>query len=268
LLAVTVSIFAVTLLLFRSFTAHRAVLAERWASRGRSALTARQPEQAVTAYRAALQYAPGDANDQLMLATALADAGRTEEATNYFLEMWAVHPGDGLINLQLARLTRQKGDVQAAVNYYRGALYGTWEGDGVVRRRGVRLELAEFLIAAKQYGPARAELLILGGNTPETAAFDDALAQRLNQAQAPSDALTFYRKALAIDPDDLTALRAAARLAFAAADYPNAEALLERATARHPPGFEDDQALLDEARQRAEPQTPEDRRKRPRRRRR
>ena len=64
------------------------------------------------------------------------------------MNLWVTQPGDGFINLELARLSAKKKDPQNAIKYYRASIYGTWEGDGVVRRREVRLELARYLIAA------------------------------------------------------------------------------------------------------------------------
>ena len=116
LLATSVALFGVTLFLFRSFEQHRADLAVRWAERGRIALQQGKPDAAVTALRTALSYAPDERANQLLLAQALAKAGHTEEATNYFLNLWDARPGDGFINLQLARLARQKGDYREATD--------------------------------------------------------------------------------------------------------------------------------------------------------
>ena len=140
---ITAVLVAVTLFLFRSFATHRQELAERWAARGQAAIAAGRPDQAIVALRAALSHAPGERSYELLLAQALADAGHSEEAYNYFLGLWETQPGNGLINLRLARLATKKNDMQAAINYYRAAIYGTWEGDAPVRRRDLRPELFE-----------------------------------------------------------------------------------------------------------------------------
>jgi predicted Zn-dependent protease len=126
---VTVALFAVTLLLFRSFTAHRVELAQRWSTRGRQALQAGRPAEAIVALRTALSYAPGTRAYELLLAEALGEAGRTEESYQYFMGLWESEPGNGRINLELARLAAKRNERQAAVNFYRAAIYGTWEGD-------------------------------------------------------------------------------------------------------------------------------------------
>lgn len=233
---VTVLLFVVTLILFRSFAAHRDELATRWSGRGQAALQAGHPDQAIVALRTALSYAPGRRAYELLLAQALGDAGHTEESYNYFLGLWETQPGNGFINLRLARLAAKKGDFKAAVNFYRASIYGTWEGDGAVRRREVRLELARYLLDQHDYDGARADLLIAGGNNPDEPGFAVSLGQMLEQAGSPADALTYYRKAVAAEPKDEKALEAAGRLNFAAGNFEEAYRLLERAVQAHEAG--------------------------------
>jgi tetratricopeptide (TPR) repeat protein len=229
LLLVTVVLFLITLFLFRSFTSHREELAQRWSARGQAAINAGHPDQAVVALRTALSYAPGQRSYELLLAQALGDAGHTEESFNYFLGLWQTQPGDGFINLSLARLAARKNDMHAAINYYRASIYGTWEGDGVLRRREVRLELSQYLIAHKDFSSARTELLITGGNAPDDVPLALTLAQLLEQAKAPHDALTYYRKVLAQEPTNLIALRSAARLEYDTGHFDEAHRLMEQA---------------------------------------
>ena len=243
---ITVVLFAVTLFLFRSFEEHRAELAKRWADRGQAALQAGQPQQAIGAYRTALSYAPSERSYELQLARALGAAGQTEESYNYFMGLWETQPGDGFINLQLARLAVTKRDTQEAIHFYRSSIYGTWEGDGVERRREVRLELAKYLINQHEPGLARTELLVAGGNAPNTVAIDVTLAKLLEDAAGTSDALTFYQRAIALEPKNLLALQGAGRLAYAMGDYATARRLLERAV-REDSKDQDDVKLLAQA---------------------
>ncbi|WP_353068267.1 hypothetical protein RBB75_12530 [Tunturibacter empetritectus] len=228
LLLVTIVLFLMTFFLFRSFTSHREELAQRWSARGQAAINAGHPDQAIVALRTALSYAPGQRSYELLLAQALGDAGHTEESFNYFLGLWETQPGDGFINLSLARLAAKKNDVQAAINYYRASIYGTWEGDGTLRRREVRLELSQYLIAHQDLSIARTELLIAGGNAPEDIPLSLTLAQLLEQAQAPRDALTYYRKVLAHEPKNQLALQSAARLEYDSGHFDEAHRLMEQ----------------------------------------
>lgn len=229
LLLVTILLSGITLFLFRSFTTHRAELAQRWSDRGHDALQAGRPDQAVVALRTALSYAPEERSYELLLAQALGDAGHLEESYNYFLGLWETEPGNGFINLSLARLAAKKNDTQGAIDYYRASIYGTWEGDGVVRRREVRLELARFLMAHHDMGSARTELLVAGGNNPGDLGLTLTLAQMLEQTGDPHDALMSYQKVLTQEPDNQTALLAAGRLEYEDGRFDQAHGLLERA---------------------------------------
>lgn len=230
LMLVTALLFAVTLFLFRSFAAHREELAQRWSTRGKQALASGQPDQAIVALRTALTYSPGNRPYELLLAEALGDAGHLDESYNYFLSLWETQPGDGFINLRLARLAAAKKDMQSTINYYRASIYGTWEGDGAARRRDVRLELSRYLIAHHNLSSARTELLVTGGNDPEDVELAMTLAPLFEQAGAPADALTYYKKVLAENPDNLTALEAAGRLEYGLGNFEETSRLLERAT--------------------------------------
>jgi len=233
LVAITAVLFAVTLFLFRSFASHREELAQRWAARGQAAISSGRPDQAIVALRTALSYAPGERSYELLLAQALGDAGYTEQSYNYFLGLWDTQPGNGFINLRLARLAAKKNDMQAAIDHYRAAIYGTWEGDGIVRRRDLRLELSRYLIAHHDLSSARTELLVAGGNAPDDLGLALTLAPLLEQAGAPYDAMNNYRKVLAREPGNQQALEAAGRLEYGFGNFEEAYRLLERAKHEH-----------------------------------
>lgn len=214
LFLITAVIFILTLLLFRSFTSHREELGARWKARGESALRTGHPEIAIEALRSALAYVP-DRATEIELATALADAGKTQEASAYFTTLWESAPGDGTINLQLARLAAKEGNEPQAILRYQAALDGTWQGNGYDRRREVRLEMARYLIARREYDRARTQLLIAAGNAPDDPAIKLQIAGLLEQANALQDALGIDR-ALAARPNaSAAALEAAGRTAYA-----------------------------------------------------
>lgn len=229
LLLIIVVLFSITLFLFHSFSLHRVDLARRWSARGQQALNAGRPEEAVIALRTALSYAPDEKSYELLLAEALAESGRTEEASAYFSNLWEIQPGSGIINLQLARLTARKKENEAAIRYYRAAIYGTWEGDGVVRRREVRLELVRYLIAQHDLYTARNELMVATGNAANDPPVDLAIASLMEQAEDPVDALRLYRRVLAARPNETAALFGAGRTAFALGNYARAHIFFERA---------------------------------------
>ncbi|SNT14685.1 Tfp pilus assembly protein PilF [Granulicella rosea] len=229
LLCVTMVLFGLTWTLFRSFESHREELAVRWSERGREALAQGKPAEAIVALRTALSYAPGDYGNELLLAEALGAAGHTDEATAYFLGLWESRPGDGYLNLQLARLARRAKNPTAAIDYYRAAIFGSWPGQAVQRRREIRLELAGFLVERHDPAAARAELLIAASNADDDPALAVTLGDALLRASDPADAMTYYRKAIARQPHNRAALERAGRLAFDSGDFPTAHDLLARA---------------------------------------
>ena len=137
---------------------------------------------------------------QVLLAQALAGAGHVGEAISYFEALWDTHPGDGFINLQLARLERRQHDETKALEYYRASVSGTWEGDGLARRREVRFEMIDLLIAQRQASEARQELSIIAANAPDDPRIDIALAQRLEAAGDSAGAAIFTQKAAHLSP--------------------------------------------------------------------
>lgn len=229
LLAATAVLFAITLFLFRSFSAHRADIAHEAGDDGRLALSEHRPHDAIADLRTALSYAPNERSYELLLAQALSEDGHLEEAINYFLNLWEAQPGDGFINLQLARLERQRRDSQHAINYYRASIFGSWNGDGVVRRRDVRLELANYLIDQRQFPLAQTELLIAASNAPSDPSLSVSLGDILLRANDPADAMKQYQKAIAEGPHHAIAYEKAGRLAYKLGDYPNAREWLEKA---------------------------------------
>jgi tetratricopeptide (TPR) repeat protein len=233
LFAIVLLLFFITLFLFHSFSVHRQELAQRWFARGENALRSGQPLAAIDALRSALAYAPDDENMQVELAEALAAAGRTEEAVAYFNTLLESRPGNGMINLQLARLAAKQGDEGTALDHYQAALDGTWEGDGYIRRREVRLELAQYLIDRKRYDRARNQLLITAGNAPDDVNVELQVAGLLENAQDPANALHMYKKALQHRPARLAALQGAGRAAYVLNRFQEAKEYLER-TLNHP----------------------------------
>ena len=230
LFLMTCVIFALTYLLFQSFVSHREELGKRWKTRGEQALQRDDPKDAIEALRSALAYVPGR-DTEIELATALADAGKTQEAVSYFNTLRESAPGDGLINLQLARLAVRQGNRKLAVDHYQEALDGTWHGNGYNQRREVRLELSRYLVATEDYSTARNQLLVAAGNAPDDPAIKIEIAGLLEQAHAPQDALMIYRALASRRSPPFGALEGAGRTAFALGHYRLAAEYLDRAMA-------------------------------------
>jgi tetratricopeptide (TPR) repeat protein len=249
LFAITALLAVMTNYLYQSYASHQVELANRWLARGEQALRDGKPQAAIDALSSALAFAPSDRNTEIKLAEALASAGRLQEASVYFNTLLESQQGSGLINLQLARLAARQGNVSQATEDYQRAIYGNWEGDGYVRRRDVRFELIDYLMAHQLLDRARSDLLVAAGNAPQ----DDIsvqleIARKMEQAQAPSDALQLYKTILHRHPSLREALDGAGRTAFQMGRYLEAKRYLARAL--EGPGVDQEpKAVLDQSRE-------------------
>ncbi|CAN5540907.1 hypothetical protein BH10ACI4_BH10ACI4_36570 [soil metagenome] len=223
LVLITVFLFLTTLLLFRSFSSHREELGQRWYSRGQRDLANAHAEDAIFDLRAALGYAPADTDYQFLLAEALKNAGKTDEAYNYFSELREADPGSGPLNLQLARLSAQRNNASDALHFYRAAIYGTWDNNLVGNRRAVRLELIRSLLASGNTETARTELLIASEDTNDDTPSELQIAALMNGAGDNASALSLFQKTLTHAPKNVTALEGAGTAAFNLGRYTTAQ---------------------------------------------
>lgn len=215
LFILTVTLAVVTYFLFASFTRHRDALARRWKANGERELRQGHPTQAVDALQSALEYAPERRDIEIELASALAAAGRNLEAAAYFNSLLDAQPGNGEIHLDLARIAAKEGNAALAEEHYQRALDGTWEGDGYVRRRNVRLEMAGYLISRKEYQRAQTELRTASGNAPNNPSIQLHIASLMEQAQDPLDALNIYRSQIRRRDAPVEAYEGLGRTAYA-----------------------------------------------------
>lgn len=230
LFILTVALAVVTYFLFASFTRHRDALARRWKANGERELRQGHPAQAVDALRSALEYAPERRDIEVDLASALSAAGRNREATAYFNSLLDTEPGNGQIHLDLARIAAKEGNAALAEEHYQRALDGTWEGDGYVRRRNVRLELAGYLISRKEYQRAQTELRTASGNAPNNPSIQLHIASLMEQAQDPLDALSIYRSQIRRRDAPVEAFEGLGRTAYALGWITTARQALQVAT--------------------------------------
>jgi Flp pilus assembly protein TadD len=230
LFAITALLAVLTNYLYQSYASHQVSLAARWLQRGDQALRDNKPQAAIDALSSALAYAPNDRSTAIKLAEALASAGRIQEATVYFNALLESQQGSGVINLQLARLAARQGNESQAIDDFQKAIYGNWEGDGYVRRREVRFELINYLIAHHRLDQARSELLVASGNAPaDDISVQLEIARNMERAQDPSDAFHVYRMILHLHPSLREALDGAGRTAFQLGRYLEAKHYLARA---------------------------------------
>ncbi|MGA2987164.1 MAG: tetratricopeptide repeat protein [Terriglobia bacterium] len=209
-------------------------LAENWYSQGEQALKAGHAAEALADFRNALAYSRDNPLYQLRLAQALVATGRLQEARIYLLSLRDREPGNGPVNLELARLAVRERAYPEALQYFHDAVYCEWEGDLVVQRRAVRLELVKFLLDSDQKAAARAELIAVAANLPPDAKLQVQVGALLMNAGGNDDALRLFRQALAEEPHSAPALAGAGECYFLNGQYARAEPYLSQALRQDP----------------------------------
>jgi tetratricopeptide (TPR) repeat protein len=227
-------LFVITGFTVRRYHAVERGLAQDWYSQGEQALKAGHAGAALADFRNALAYSRDNSLYQLRLAQALAATGRVQEARTYLLSLRDREPGNGPVNLELARLAVREHIIPEAVRYFHDAVYCEWEGDPVVQRRAVRLELVKFLLDSDQKAAARAELIAVAANLPPDAELQTKVGELLMNAGGYDDALRLFRQALASNPHSALALAGAGECYFLTGHYAQAETYLGKALLEEP----------------------------------
>lgn len=229
LIALTVAAVVGTTFLNRAYERMQGATAQTWYRRGEEALRSGKPDDAVTDLQTALVHDRDNSQYVLELAKALAATGKTAQAKAYFLGLWQNAPGDGEINLQLANIAVRENSVAEAERYFHGAIFGSWDQDPVQRRREVRLQLVEYLLAQGRKQNADAELIGLASELPNDPALQTHVGRMLLEAGDEQRALQEFEAAVRLAPTNETALAAAGKAAFDLGDFPRARGYLERA---------------------------------------
>ena len=220
---------ALTALLARLYHKKIHSLADAIYAQGELDEQAQNFNAALTDYRNALVYNPGNTRFQFHLAKALAAAGRDQEARSYLLNLLAESPGSGEVNLELARVAAHINSMADAMRYYQSAIYGEWNTDPIGMRWQVRRELCQFLLdrgAVKQAAP---EVIALAENTPaDDLPRQKIVAQLLLSTQQWTRALDLYRALPAATRNDEELQADAAQAAVQLGQYATAMEYFDR----------------------------------------
>jgi Tfp pilus assembly protein PilF len=228
LVLITIAFSALTHAYSQAYDRRRTALGTEWFERGKLQLNNNNPSAAVDGFRTALFYDPRNWNYGIYLADALTDAGRTEQALDYYQALWQVSPNSGPVNLRMARLAQQKGDAGAAERYFTGAIFGDWPDHASANRRAASLELVDFYLARGDSGRAESQLIILSDNLPEDSQLHTRVAELFTRVSDDQRALDQYRRAIQLDPNDAAAMHGAGESSFHLGEYRAAQAYLSR----------------------------------------
>jgi tetratricopeptide (TPR) repeat protein len=228
LLLITVAFSALTHAYSQAYDRQRAALGVDWFERGKQELGKNHPAAAIEDFRTALFYDAHNWDYSMHLADALAQSGQTDQALNYYLNLWQTRPSSGQINLQLARLTAGKGDVNGAERYFNGAIFGDWPEHAAENRRIASMELIHFYLNRGDSGHAESQLIILSENLPQNPELHTRVADLFSQVGDDHRALEQYRHAERLNPDYEPAIQGAGETAFRSGDFYAAQEYLQK----------------------------------------
>ena len=227
--------------LSRAFHARQESFARKLFQRATNDRQSGKLDQAVQEYRAALLYSRDNFTYELGLAQALAALNGPDRALNgsdkaypYLLSLRDLQPDNGTVNLELARSLARHGEADQAIRFYQNAIYSVWPADSENERRGVRLELVEFLLKEHATTQAQAELIAAASNLPADLSEHLRIANLFMEAQDYEHAQSQYQEAARLDRNNAQALAGAGQAAFKLGRYASARDFLHDAIQVNP----------------------------------
>lgn len=228
LILITVAFSALTHLYSEAYNRRRNALGVEWLERGKLELKNNRSSAAVEDFRTALLYNPQNPDYGMHLADALAQAGRTDQAFNYYLGLWQKTPTNGPVNLELARLSERRGDSKDAERYFNGAIFADWPENAEASRRAASLDLIDFYLKNGDSGHAESQLIILSDNLPEDPQLHNHVGVLFSRVGDDRRALAQFNSAIHLDPNNPQALLGAAEASFRLGDYHAAQSYINR----------------------------------------
>ncbi|MGE3177284.1 MAG: tetratricopeptide repeat protein [Vicinamibacterales bacterium] len=230
LAAVAVAVFFGTRTVAESTRRTRTADAHAWFTEGQQALAGGHRDDAIARMRQAVVLDPERADYRLALAESLSAAHRDADARGVLSALRERDPEDPDVNLQLARISARAGEVDEAGRYYQHALSALWSERDADRRRAVRFELIDYLLAQGRNGRALSELLVLNADAPTGVPDQIRMGRLLLAAGDPRRAADRFDAVLKLEPEEPEAVAGAGLAAFALGDYPRTLRLLNRAS--------------------------------------
>jgi tetratricopeptide (TPR) repeat protein len=170
-----------------------------------------------------------DRHVQLELARAYRAAGEYEASRDVLRRLRGRFPDDAEISLRLATLEAQTGRTEEAIRQYQSTLLALWGPQQLDRRRDLRGQYIEFLLARDENARALSETLLLAGEITDDVASHLRVGELFLRAGDAARALAQFEGALDLDPRNRSAFARAGDAAFQAGHFRLAARYLARA---------------------------------------
>lgn len=205
--------------------------AAQWQLIGQGRLATGDISGAITALRRAGMMDGENRQVQLDLAGAYRAAGEYDAAREVLRQLREKYPDDAEVSLLLATLEARTGRTEEAIRQYQATLLALWGPEQLARRRTLRTEFIEFLLAHDEKARALSETLLLAGEITRDAASHVQTGELFLRAGDPARALVQFEAALALNPRDRQTFGRAGDAAFQAGNFRLAARYLGRADA-------------------------------------
>jgi tetratricopeptide (TPR) repeat protein len=191
-------------------------------------------DAALDHYRAALALERDNRLYRRTVALALLQLHQYSEAERHLDELLEQDPVDAEANLLRARLAARRGLVENTEAYYQRAIYGRWPGDERGQRIAARFDLLAWLEQIGAMDRARAELLRLQVEVPDTPSLQQQLARHFVTVGEPFQAVQILRGQMSRHPEDAALARQLMATALGAGRLEDARLAARRVVALNP----------------------------------
>ena len=207
--------------------------AQRVYRSGNALLKAGKPREAATDFARAHALERSNRDYELALAGAQLTAGEVTTSRNTLEDLLEQDSNDARANLIMARAMAAAGRFAEADSYYHRAIYGTWPANSADRQASTRLELADLLAKRGAKEELLSELLLLQNSAPD-ANREKKLAALFLAAGSPARAADAYHQLIRKNPDDADAFAGLGQAEVMRGDYSAAVSAYRNAVRRRP----------------------------------
>lgn len=193
-----------------------------------------QLDDAAEQFRTAAAMDRGNLTYQIALARVTLRQGDTETAEGLLRSILQQDPTDGATNVLMARALVDQRRIEEAIAYYHRAVYGRWRaGEGGSSLRA-RFELIDLLAATNAHGALLAELLPIQDQSPGDVMLRDHIGSLFLLAGSPARAADVFHQVIQKNPTDAKAYTGLGEASLALGEYGTAEMQFTKAARLSP----------------------------------